>query len=65
MPLNDARIGLLAVGGGYALMASGTVSIIGVAGVTLVGTTSVQVDTTGYAVSETIEIPGSTDPGSW
>ena len=61
--LTDARIGLIAVGGGYALTASGTVSIIGVAGVTLVGTTSVQVNTTGYAVSQTIDIPGSTDPG--
>ncbi|HRA76854.1 MAG TPA: hypothetical protein PLE12_11530, partial [Propionicimonas sp.] len=61
--LSDARIGLVSYAGGYALVASGTVSIVGVAGLTVNGTTAVEVNTTGEAVATTLEIPGSTDAG--
>ena len=61
--LTGATIGLIELGTGHALVASGTVSLIGVPGVTISGTTSVRVNTTGQAVNQTIEIPGSTDPG--
>jgi hypothetical protein len=61
--LTGATIGLIETGSGHALVASGTVSIIGVPGVTVTGTTSVRVNSTGLAVSQTIEIPGSTAPG--
>ena len=61
MLLSDARIGLIRVGAdGYALVAGGTVRLIGVEGVTLGGTASVRVNTTGIAVNETLEVPGST-----
>ena len=61
--LSDARIGLISVNGGYALVATGTLSLLGVNGVTLTGTTSVRVNTTGYVIDQTLTIPGSTDPG--
>ena len=51
------------MGAGHALVATGTVSLIGVPGVTITGTTSVRVNNTGQAVNQTIEIPGSTEPG--
>ena len=57
--LSDARIGLIRVGAdGYALVAGGTVRLIGVEGVTLGGTASVRVNTTGIAVNETLDGPG-------
>ncbi|MEU1973056.1 VCBS repeat-containing protein, partial [Microbacterium sp. NPDC019599] len=61
--LTGATIGLIEMNGGHALVATGTVSLIGVPGVTISGTTSVRVNDTGAAVSQTIEIPGSTEPG--
>ncbi|MEN0072261.1 MAG: hypothetical protein AAGC63_14885, partial [Propionicimonas sp.] len=65
--LSDARIGLVRMvgpaGTGYALVASGTVRIVGVPGVTIAGTTAVRVNTTGGPVDTTLQIPGSTDPG--
>ncbi|MDA8439896.1 MAG: hypothetical protein M0Z51_13690, partial [Propionibacterium sp.] len=61
--LSDAMIGLISAGAGYALVASGTVSLIGIQGVTLAGTTSVRVNTTGDVISQTLTIAGSTDPG--
>ncbi|HEX5859287.1 MAG TPA: hypothetical protein VFY91_14380, partial [Microbacterium sp.] len=61
--LTGASIGLIEMGNGHALVATGTVSLIGVAGVTLIGTTMVRVNSTGQAIDQTIEIPGSTLPG--
>ena len=61
--LTDARIGLISVAGGYALVATGTVSLVGVTGVTITGVTSVQVNTTGYVIDQTLDVPGSSDPG--
>ncbi|MCW5953508.1 MAG: hypothetical protein KIT69_14735, partial [Propionibacteriaceae bacterium] len=64
--LSDARIALIRTTGAtttYALVATGTVSIIGVPGVTIAGATSVRVNTTGGPVNETLSIPGSSDPG--
>ena len=65
--LTDATIGLVRTGSGatagYALVAGGTVRLIGVQGVTLAGTAAVRVNTTGLAVDQSIAIPGSTaDP---
>ena len=45
--LTNGRIGLIRIGSTYALVASGTVSLIGVAGVTLTGTVAARVNTTG------------------
>ncbi|NMM34119.1 MAG: hypothetical protein HHJ13_09000, partial [Phycicoccus sp.] len=61
--LTGATLGLIEMGSGHALVASGNVSLIGVPGVTVTGTTSVRVNTTRQAITTTIEIPGSTDPG--
>ncbi len=64
--LTNARIGLIRTAGatpGYALHAEGTVMLLGVNGVTIVGTAVVDVNTTGGAVNRTLSIPGSTaDP---
>src|SRR5437773_501734 len=61
--LSNARIGLIRVGTTYALVADGTVSLVGVNGVILTGTAHVNVNTTGLAIDETLTIPGSTSPG--
>ncbi|MDQ7993914.1 MAG: hypothetical protein REI45_14680, partial [Propionicimonas sp.] len=58
--LSEATIGLLRVGSSYALVATGTVSILGVPGITLTGTTSVRYNQTGTDQTTTIEIPGDT-----
>ncbi|MCW5954004.1 MAG: hypothetical protein KIT69_17270, partial [Propionibacteriaceae bacterium] len=59
--LRDATVGLVRVGTTYALVASGTVGIIGVPGVTLTGTTSVRFNNTGTNPNAIIEIAGSPD----
>src|SRR5690606_7406749 len=51
------------VNGGYALVASGTVSLVGIDGVTLAGTVTARVNTTGLEIDHTIEITGSGSPG--
>ncbi len=61
--LSNATIGLISANGGYALVASGTISLLGVQGVTVTGTTSVRVNTTGEIIDQTLTIAGSTDPG--
>ncbi len=65
--LTNGRIGLVQIGTGpsatYALVASGAVSLVGVAGVTIAGTVSVRVNTTGRAIDQTLTIPGSAGPG--
>ena len=61
--VTDARIGLVQANGGYALVASGTVRLVGVDGVTLAGTASIAVNTTAGIVDQTIAVAGSTgDP---
>ena len=65
--LTDARIGLIKVTTGgvdtYALDAVGTVSLIGLSGVTITGTAHVRVNTTGMPIDRMLLIPGSSDPG--
>ncbi|PYN91696.1 MAG: hypothetical protein DMD91_33745, partial [Candidatus Rokuibacteriota bacterium] len=61
--LSNARIGLIRIGTTYALVADGTVSLVGVNGVVLTGTAHVSINTTGLAIDETLSIPGSTSPG--
>ena len=65
--LSSAQIGLIEIPSGssdtYALVASGTATVIGVSGITLTGTVSVQFNDTGTAFNETLSIPGSTGAG--
>ncbi|HSF97082.1 MAG TPA: hypothetical protein VLA55_00205, partial [Ornithinibacter sp.] len=61
--LTNGRIGLVKIGSTYALVAEGTVSLIGVAGVVITGTVTARVNTTGGAVNENLSVPGSTGPG--
>ena len=56
--LTNGRIGLIRIGSTWALTASGTVSIIGVAGVTLTGTVAARVNTTGLVIDQSLEMPG-------
>ena len=58
--LTNARVGLIRIGSTYALHAEGTVMLLGVNGVTLVGTAVVDVNTTGTVIQRTLTIPGST-----
>src|SRR4051812_2594125 len=59
--LSNGRIGLIQIGSTYALSASGTVSLVGISGVTIGGTVTVQVNTTGKKIDhESLAIPGST-----
>ncbi len=61
--LTNASIGLIKVGDTFALHAEGTVRLLGVDGVTIVGTAVVDVNTTGQVVNRSLSIPGSTaDP---
>ncbi|MDA8436815.1 MAG: FG-GAP-like repeat-containing protein, partial [Actinomycetales bacterium] len=46
----------------YALVAGGTVSLVGVEGVVLAGDVEVRVNTLGAPITTSIEIPGSTEP---
>ena len=55
--LTNARIGLIRVGSTYALHAEGTVMLLGVNGVTIVGTAIVDVNTTGTIVQRTLDDP--------
>jgi len=59
--LTDARIGLVQTGNGYAVVATGTVRLLGIDGLTLVGTADVAVNTTGVAVDHSLSVPGG-DP---
>ena len=65
--LANAQIGLVEIPGTsgttYALVASGTATLVGVSGITVTGTVTVQFNNTGQAFSETLTIPGSTNPG--
>ena len=61
--LTNGRIALIRIGSTYALVAEGTVSLIGVAGVVITGTVTARVNTTGVAVNETLSVPGSSGPG--
>ena len=60
MLLSNGRIGLVQTGAGYALVAEGDVSLVGISGVTISGHASVRVNTTGQAINRTLSIPGST-----
>ena len=61
--LGQGRLALVKIGSTYALHATGTVSIIGVDGVTITGTVTARVNTTGLAIDEALSIPGGTgDP---
>ncbi|OQY08208.1 MAG: hypothetical protein B6I22_01165, partial [Desulfobacteraceae bacterium 4572_123] len=65
--LSDAKIGLIKItqaqGDTFALYATGSVALIGIDGITISGTASVRVNTTGTAINETLSIPGSNDEG--
>ena len=61
--LTNARIGLVSLNGGHALVADGVVSLVGVNGLTITGNASIRVNTTGTELDVTITIPGSTAPG--
>ena len=65
--LSNAQIGLVELPNGstntYALVASGTATLVGVNGITVTGTVSVLFNNTGKDFSETLTIPGSTNPG--
>ena len=68
--LTDSRIGLIQIPGAtesdpstYALVATGTVELIGVDGVIISAEASIRVNTTGRAVSEVLTIAGSTGLG--
>ena len=65
--LSNAQIGLVELPNGgspqYALVASGTATLLGVSGITVTGTVSVQFNDTTKSFSETLTIPGSTSPG--
>ena len=65
--LSEASVGFIRFGSGatatYALVAEGTVRVLGIHGVTLAGTAVVRVNTTGSILDETLTIPGSSNPG--
>ena len=52
--ISNARIGVVQRGAGYAVVATGTVSLVGIDGLTISGTVSVRVNTTGLTIDETI-----------
>ncbi len=62
--LGDAQVGLIQFGSGstatYALSATGTVQLVGLSDISVAGTATVLVNTTGLAINDTITIPGST-----
>jgi hypothetical protein len=56
----DATLGLIKYSSTeYALVAKGTVSLIGISQVTLSGTATVRVNNSGHSVDEVLEIPGT------
>ena len=59
--LTNARIGLVKVGTEYALHAEGTVMLLGINGVTIVGTAVIDVNTTGTVIDRSLSIAGSSD----
>ena len=61
--ITSARVGLIQVGSKYAVYATGTVSLVGLTGVTMSGTVTLLYNDTGADVDQLIEIPGSTQPG--
>ena len=61
--ITGARVGLIKVGETYAVYATGTISLVGLNGVTLTGTVTLLYNDTGAPVDQLIEIPGSTQPG--
>ncbi len=63
--LTNGRIGLIknTAAGTYAVVAEGTVSLVGIPGITIAGTVNVRVNTLGTAVDQTLTIPGSTGSG--
>ena len=61
--ITSARVGLIKVGDKYAVYATGTISLVGLSGVTITGTVTLLYNDTGADVDQLIEIPGSTQPG--
>ncbi|MDB2673704.1 hypothetical protein N9Y81_01985, partial [Akkermansiaceae bacterium] len=68
--LSNAQVGLIQLSNGgpnapptYALVATGTISLIGVDGVTISAEATVRVNTTGEEIDETLTIAGSTGDG--
>jgi hypothetical protein len=65
--LSDATIGLIRIDQSgtdtFALFAEGTVSLVGVDGISISGTATVRVNTTGIVIDETLTIPGSSNGG--
>ncbi|CAB5080406.1 hypothetical protein D3OALGB2SA_510, partial [Olavius algarvensis associated proteobacterium Delta 3] len=61
--LSEGSIGLIKLGDTFALWAEGSVSLLGVGGVTLTGSATVRVNTTGLIIDETLTIPGSANGG--
>ena len=61
--LSDANVGLIKLSKDgedkYALNATGTISIVGVNGLTVQGTASVQFNNTGYKINEEVSVTGS------
>jgi hypothetical protein len=59
--ITDAQVGLIRGAGAnsYALFATGTATVLGVSGLTVTGTVTVQFNNTGAAVNQMIPIPGS------
>ena len=58
MLLSNGRIGLVQTGAGYALVAEGDVSLVGISGVTISGHASVRVNTTGQTIDADALDPG-------
>ena len=58
MLLSNGRIGLVQTGAGYALVAEGDVSLVGISGITISGHASVRVNTT-----DSRDQPDADDPG--
>jgi hypothetical protein len=60
--ISNARLGAVlyrtSAGNSYAIDAAGTAALVGIDGLTLSGSLSARINTTGGAVSETITIPG-------
>ncbi len=65
--ISGASVGLIQIGSGsgatYAFVASGTATVLGASGLTLTGTVTVAFNNTGKVLSETLTVPGSSDPG--
>ncbi len=62
--LNNAQIGVIKFPNGtFALYATGDISLLGVDGLTVTGSATVMVNTTGTAINQTLTIPNPSAPG--